>query len=320
MHTIAAPFMGFFDRYKASLKPREVEEPIDYWLHRPLAYVVARASLPLPISPNFVTLVSIALGLAAAACLLREFAGHLQVAGALIFASAVLDCADGQLARMRGTSSPFGRMLDGCADLIVTSAIAPATVYVIWRKHGTPQWLGLTVVALCVVTMVTSSFHTGMYDHFKNVWLRFTTPSFKEGEDSASATRRWREAAPTGLSAFAWRVYLFYVKSQEDYVAKFDPNTIAAIGSLPPYSPENEATYRKYAERPWAWLRALFGFGSLMFGLALFNALEIPDVYLVVRLVVLNAIFFGYVRPLQRRASRDALAEIAARDARAAAG
>ena len=104
--------MGFWSAYRASLKPLEVEEPIDVWVHRPLAYIFARACFRLPISPDLVTAPSIVAGLSSAASLVAEFPHHLQVGGGLLFASAILDCADGQLARMRGTSSLFGRMLD----------------------------------------------------------------------------------------------------------------------------------------------------------------------------------------------------------------
>src|SRR5258706_12046514 len=107
--------MGFWLGYRASLKPLEVEEPIDVYIHRPLSYLLARACFRLPISPDFITLSSIVFGLASAAALLATFPHHLQVGGLLLFGSAVLDCADGQLARMRGTSSMFGRMLDGVA-------------------------------------------------------------------------------------------------------------------------------------------------------------------------------------------------------------
>ena len=34
--------MGLLQRYLASLKPLEVEEPIDVYVHRPVAYGVAR--------------------------------------------------------------------------------------------------------------------------------------------------------------------------------------------------------------------------------------------------------------------------------------
>src|SRR5712671_6044185 len=133
--------MGFWAGYWASLKPLEVEEPIDIYVHRPLAYVLARACYSLPISPDAITGLSILAGIASAISLLSTFPYHLQIGGLLLFGSAVLDCADGQLARMRGTSSLFGRMLDGTADLFTVGAAAPATVVVIWRGLEQPLWV-----------------------------------------------------------------------------------------------------------------------------------------------------------------------------------
>src|SRR5688572_14259354 len=87
------------DGYLKSLKPLAVEEPIDVWVHRPLAYLLARAALPTPISPNLITAMSIVCGLAAGSSMVISYPHHLQYAGLLIFLSAVFDCADGQLAR-----------------------------------------------------------------------------------------------------------------------------------------------------------------------------------------------------------------------------
>src|SRR5262245_8819901 len=138
--------MGFWSGYRSSLKPLEVEEPIDVYVHRPLAYVVARALYRLPISPDAITLVSILFGIASGASLVMSFPWHLQIGGLLLFGSAVLDCADGQLARMRGTSSVFGRMLDGVADLFTVGAAAPATVWVIWHSFDDAElWVRVLV-------------------------------------------------------------------------------------------------------------------------------------------------------------------------------
>src|SRR5262249_4648520 len=156
----------------------------------PLAYILARASFGLPISPDAITLLSIVCGVASGASLVWRFPGHMQVGGGLLFLSAVLDCADGQLARMRGTSSLFGRMLDGVADLFTVGAAAPATVWVIWHAFDVSLWGKLTVLGLCILAMVTSSFHTTMYDHYKNVFLRLTGP-YHEGEDYESARARF---------------------------------------------------------------------------------------------------------------------------------
>ena len=307
--------MSLLDGYKASLKPLEVEEPIDVFVHRPLGYLVALASFRTPISPDLITLLSILAGLSAGVCIVWPFPFHLVVGGSLIFLSAVLDCADGQLARMRKTSSPFGRMIDGVADLIVTSAVVPATVWLLWQLYDTDQWLAGTVVGLGICTIVTSSFHTGMYDHYKNVYLHLTHTSYKDGEDYETARQRWEQTGSeqAAWKRLAWRIYLFYTKSQADYVYNFDPYTSARLGSFPPHNPEYAAIYRKHNAHIMRMWRSLFGFGSMVFGLAVFVALGRPDIYLALRLVVLNGIFYLYLRPTQRRASRRAFEEMGIR-------
>ena len=298
--------MGFWSGYWASLKPLEVEEPIDVYVHRPLAYLVAKACYPFPISADAVTFLSILAGIASGVCLVMTFPWHLQIGGLLLFSSAVLDCADGQLARMRKTSSLFGRMLDGTADLFTVGAAAPATVWVIYSSLQAPLWVRGAAVALCVAAMVTTSFHTTMYDHYKNVFLRFTGP-FQEGEDYESAEARYRaKTSFTIVERIAYPIYLFYLKSQRDYVLKFDPFTSARLTQFPPFDPERAATYRAHAGPAMKIWRTVFGFGSMVFGLALFNAVGHPEYYLVIRLVLLNAVYYGYLKPLQRRASRDA--------------
>src|SRR5450432_3249975 len=130
--------LGLLTGYLGTLKPLDVEEPIDVWVHRPLAYLLALAVAPTPVSPNFITCCSIALGVAAGACMLLRPSHELWLAGVLIFLSAVFDCADGQLARMRKSSSPFGRMLDGLADLAVSIAVVVGSSWIVWGKFGHP--------------------------------------------------------------------------------------------------------------------------------------------------------------------------------------
>jgi hypothetical protein len=307
--------MSLLDGYRASLKPLEVEEPIDVYVHRPLGYLVAKLSFHTPLSPDLITLFSIVVGVGAGVMLLSKVPYCMQIGGALIFLSAVLDCADGQLARMRKTSSAFGRMIDGTADLIVTGVVAPASLYVLWQRYNSPTWLGVTVVALGLMTFVTSSFHTTTYDHFKNVYLRLTSPTYKEGEDYEAAFERWQQthASMVWWKKISWRIYLFYVGSQRDYALKFDPWTSARLNLFPPYDLVRAEIYRKHARTVMRVIKSIFGFGSLVFGLALFNFIEHAEILLVLRLVIFNAIFFLYVRPAQRRASRAAFSEMGLR-------
>lgn len=303
----------FWDAYFRSLKPLEVEEPIDVWVHRPPAYVLARMLMPTPVSPNLVTAFSILLGCAAGAAIFAPFRGHLPVAGLLVFGSAVLDCADGQLARLRKSSSAFGRMLDGVADLVVSTVVVGGGAWLVLRKYHDPAWVFAVAGALTLITIVTGSFHTTMYDQFKNVFLRMTHPSYREGEDLEAAERRFREQRAQmsfGLK-LAWGIYFFYMRSQRDYADKFDPAARRLLLEYPEYSARNAAIYRKHAGRVMRVWRNYFGFGSLVFGLAVSIGLDVTEYYLLFRLILLNAGFYAYLRPEQRRASARALAEMA---------
>jgi hypothetical protein len=300
--------MAFWDGYWKSLKPLEVEEPIDVWVHRPLAYLLARAALPTPVSPNLITMLSIALGISAAVLMVRTSPHHLQAAGLCLFLSAVFDCADGQLARLRGTSSAFGRMLDGVADLIVSIATVAGGTYLVWLKYRAPWWQGALTLVACLLTIATGSNHTATYDHYKNLFLRMTHPSFREGEDYETALARYQARRGTGslIERFSWPIYIFYIRSQSNYLRGFDPYTKLGLSRLPPYDPERAAVYRQYCERLMRHWRRWFGFGSLVFGMSVSIGLGVVEYYMLFRLLVLNAFFFGYMWPAQRAASKAA--------------
>jgi phosphatidylglycerophosphate synthase len=300
---------GFWSDYGKSLKPLAVEEPIDVYVHRPLAYVLAKVLYPTPVSPNAITLGSILFGSTAGYSFCVEYDHHMQVGAACLFSSAVLDCTDGQLARLRKTASAFGRMLDGVADFVSIGAAVIGVAYHLWRGYGDPTWLGALIMLFLAITVVTGSFHTSSYDHYKNVYLRLTTPAFHEGEDYESALERYRSEARYERriwARIAWLVYLFYVKSQRDYVARFDPHTCLRLESLPTFDERTAEIYRMHAEAPMRVWRAWFGMGSLVFGVAVAAFFDVILVYLAARLVAQNALFYGWLRPAQRVASRSA--------------
>jgi phosphatidylglycerophosphate synthase len=87
---------------------------------RPLAHLVVLALAPLRVPPPAVVLASAAFGIAGAVELAR---GHLVVAALLVQAKTVFDNADGQLARLTGRVTAFGRYLDSECDLLVNAAL-----------------------------------------------------------------------------------------------------------------------------------------------------------------------------------------------------
>jgi phosphatidylglycerophosphate synthase len=90
---------------------------------RPVAQLVARALAPLLVPPPAVVLAGAATGAAAAIEIGR---GSYLAAALLLQAKTVLDNADGQLARMTGRITSFGRYLDSESDLLVDAAVFAA--------------------------------------------------------------------------------------------------------------------------------------------------------------------------------------------------
>jgi hypothetical protein len=165
---------------------------------------------------------------------------------------------------------------------------------------------------LVAVVTVTSSFHTTAFEHYKNVFVRLTHPTYKDGEDRETAVARYHaDLARYGtIERLVWRLYLYFSQRQFAFLERFDPFTDLAYSKYPPRSETTAAIYTRHAGRLMRLWRSWFGFGSLVFGLALFIGLGVPEYYLLFRLVALNALFYGYMRPAQQAASRRAFAEL----------
>ncbi|MDQ6926856.1 MAG: CDP-alcohol phosphatidyltransferase family protein, partial [Candidatus Eremiobacteraeota bacterium] len=97
-------------------KGQVVEEWADLHFFRPVGVRMARALLPTAVSPDHVTIGCLALGLAAGWCFIPASPAVNALGFLLFIASDLLDSADGQLARLRGSSTRFGRILDGVSD------------------------------------------------------------------------------------------------------------------------------------------------------------------------------------------------------------
>jgi phosphatidylglycerophosphate synthase len=126
----------------------DIEEIPDWYLHRPIARRAVNLLLPTSVTPNEVTMWSGVAGVLAAVALVFGVAHPALrlVSAALLLASVVLDCVDGQLARARKTMSAGGTALDTVVDVVVSLAMLGATTFVVWQQHDT-RWLWLLAPA-----------------------------------------------------------------------------------------------------------------------------------------------------------------------------
>lgn len=296
--------------YRASLKNLDVEEVIDLLVHRPLGYVVARVAYPTFVTPDAITVLSMLVGIGAGiAFCAGPVTGHAHhiLGGALLMLSAILDCSDGQLARMRKSSSRYGRMLDGAVDAVVQVAAVPAAIIaMMWRLGGTTApaliWGGMAFLAV-----LAGIRHTTLYDQFKNVYVRNTDPAPRDCDDLEEFEAEWERmragSRVTLLDRWRFEMYRLHLTLVRQTMRWIDPYVPARFADMPPYSEARAARYRQLQlglMRAWSF----YGIGTHLFLFALCTMVDRLEIYVIIRLFVYNSVLLALV-PLQRRASRE---------------
>ena len=131
----------------------DLEGFVDRYFNRRLSRWFTRLFLAVGLTPNAVTLLATLIGLASAV----GFSGgtyEASVVAALLFQlAAVIDCCDGEVARLTFTESPFGAWLDIAMDNVVHMAIfAGIAVGLYTTRVGQEQaWVPLALGAAAVL-------------------------------------------------------------------------------------------------------------------------------------------------------------------------
>lgn len=198
---------------EASLKSMDTEEPIDIYFYRPIGYMWARFFQRLKVHPNVVTIISIFLGVAAGVLFYYPDL-KLNVIGMLLLVWAnSYDSADGQLARLTGQKTRWGRMLDGFAGDLWFFAI-----YFAISLRLTPQW-GIWIWLLAAVAgLYCHSRQSSLADYYRNIHLFFLKGEEGSELDNFKQQREIFHSLPW-KGNFWWKAFLYfygnYTRSQE---------------------------------------------------------------------------------------------------------
>ena len=131
------------ENFKATLKSAETEDWLDLHVIRPFCYYLAVFFNKFDIHPNTVTIWSMIVGAASAiffGCGSLYYSGWWGlsmniIAIVLLMIADILDCTDGQLARLSGKKSRLGRILDGVAGFAWFVPIYHLLVYRFYLHH-----------------------------------------------------------------------------------------------------------------------------------------------------------------------------------------
>jgi len=149
-----------------AFKAREIEELVDVVFFRRLGIVFARAARVLRLTPTHVTYAAMVAGVAGGALIASE---RYALAGvALLILHGVLDSSDGQLARLTGRSTDFGRMLDGMSGYVTHIAMYFGII-----ASALLRGYGVELVAVAVIAGFCTAVHAQMYDYHRTTYTAY---------------------------------------------------------------------------------------------------------------------------------------------------
>ncbi len=195
--------------YEASLKSIETENFVDRIFYRPIGFRIAKLLTGTGITPNMVTIVSIFVGSAAGLFFYHDKMSY-TIYGILILITAnILDCVDGQLARLTGIKSAIGRILDGFAGDIWFACIYIGFALRLSHHYGT-YWF----FALAVLSGLSHLVQANITDYYKTLHLYFISKDKGAEFQSLEEVKAQHKEMKYGITKFFYFLYRGYTLLQ----------------------------------------------------------------------------------------------------------
>ncbi|HEY4321177.1 MAG TPA: CDP-alcohol phosphatidyltransferase family protein [Gemmatimonadales bacterium] len=185
-----------------------VEEWADAHFFRPVGLRIARLAFPTRVTPDQITLIALLTGLAAGHLLFYHSVALNAAGVAMFLVSDFFDSADGQLARMRQTSTRFGRMLDGLSDTLRFANLY-ATLIARLLVASEPAWFAITLGA---AGGLLHSMQSSWVDYIKQLYMYIARGG--DGELDLPEDVARIAATATGWHRLQVRIYAGYVARQ----------------------------------------------------------------------------------------------------------
>lgn len=286
---------------EASLKSLDTEEIIDIYFYRPIGYRWALLFRELGIHPNVVTIISIFIGVGAGVMFYFDN-WKLNVVGMLLLIWAnIYDSADGQLARLTGQKTHWGRMLDGFAGDLWFFSIY---FFICLRFTVSHDWQTEKVWILGVWLLAALSgfiFHSkqcALADYYRNIHLFFLKG--KEGSELDTFKQQREQLRDTPWKGhFWWKLWLFfygnYTYSQESMSPSFQCFIALVKEEYGEHIPQSLREEFRALSKPLMKYANILTFNTRAIALFICLFIGYPWLYFVFEITVMNVLFL-YMR------------------------
>ena len=212
---------------QATFKSQDTEEWLDIHFTRPLGLLWARFFNHFDIHPNVVTILSIILGAAAGVMFYYPDLTHTLMGIFLLVWANLYDSADGQLARMTGKKTRWGRILDGFAGDVWFFTIYAAICLRLQEQPipGTDEPWGVWIWLMAAVSgLICHGKQCQLADYYRNIHLCCIKGKSGSELDRFDALRKEFHSLSWSKDG-VWKLFLYfygnYTRSQEQMTPAF---------------------------------------------------------------------------------------------------
>lgn len=226
--------------YLRSLKSIETENYIDRIFYRPIGYRIASILQHTFITPNMVTILSIIIGVAGAALFYFTepfWVTIIAIIGMVI--ANILDCVDGQLSRLTGIKSAWGRILDGLAGDLWFLTLYLALSFRMYEATGEIYWFFISGFSL-----ISHFLQAALTDLYKTFHLRFISKEAGTEFETYKMVKARVDQMDPGISKLGMRIYSAYTWVQSLFTPNLQSLVKLAMAQEQEISEEEKAGFR----------------------------------------------------------------------------
>jgi hypothetical protein len=269
--------MSLYNEYKASLKSFDVEEILDLLIYRPISFLFVKLIYPTNLTPNQISIVSMIFGLCSGIAFYFGEYQYIIAGGIFIFISNVLDCADGQLARLKKNGTKVGRIIDGFIDYVTGASVFVGMGFALHYITGN----ALYAWGLSALGGASRILQNMFFDYYRNMYLQYVYNKVNDvnGEitEFTEEQERLKTVKGSSLDKILVNMYLFYCSIQKNSTRHVDLKV----------TPEVYMQKNKMLLRLWSWI----GSTTHLTLTIIFCFINRLDIYLIITIVLGNIAF-----------------------------